>query len=155
MTMELIDCKERIQAYIRNMSKYRENGTPALHVRFLDKIFKCSMDPYTERQRRWVVQELLNIHEVDQQYVALNMLYAWKINRTLQLGMDVPTLRLDEALYLVHYKRIPPEVLKSLHERGNSHTIAFAGSLAPDCEAKEVFNIYISQDHFFRQEVTK
>ena len=77
----LLDCKERVEAYFRNMNKY-ENDID-IHVRFLDKIFHAAMDNYNTEEKLWILKELLNTanQESDEIYKTIDLSYCYKINR--------------------------------------------------------------------------
>lgn len=155
-------CEERISTYIRNMALYPDDVP--LRVRFLYKIWKVTLNTewtkivsgreYTAEEKAWILKTLVETsgHESDERYAALGFLFAYKMNKVLQLpGLEIPVRRLEPMLKTgPDLKPLPEKIRQSLRERKMGRQIAFVwSSLEPDEEALELFNIEIARDYFF------
>ena len=146
----LLDCKERVEAYFRNMNKY-ENDID-IHVRFLDKIFHAAMDNYNTEEKLWILKELLNTanQESDEIYKTIDFSYCYKINRINNNGLEIPIIRSKETIQatVCHEVEIPPEINAFLEKRPGQPTLKLAENLRPDEELLSLYNVKIAKDHF-------
>lgn len=148
-----IDCKERVEAYFNNMNKYKNDLD--IKVRFLDKIFKASIDEnYTNDEHVYVLRKLLNQskNESDIEYKILDLCYCFKINKIINANLEIPIIRSKDTIKatLCFDGNMPKDVYEKLQKREGQLTIKFANSLKPDKEILELFNVEIAQDHFYK-----
>ena len=151
---DLLDCKERAEAYFHNMAKYEKDIV--VHVRFLNKIFHAAMDDYSIEDRLWLLNKLIDTanEEEDQDYKALDFCYAYKINKIDDLGCDdrIEIFKLEnvlEAGICSDDTVVPETIMDYLKKRPGQPTIKFIESLHSDEELLELFNVKIPRDHFF------
>ncbi|MBQ9232541.1 MAG: hypothetical protein IJ167_00710 [Lachnospiraceae bacterium] len=147
----MLDCKERVEPYFRNMAKY-ENDL-VIHVRFLDKIFHAAMDDYDVEEKTWVLNELLSYanSEKELQYKLLDLCYAYRINKILGTNIDVPVIFSEDTIIASICSDdlvIPDSMMNYLKSRPELTTLKLKEVLESDKELLELYNVQISKDHF-------
>ena len=147
----MLDCKERVEPYFRNMAKYEKDLI--IHVRFLDKIFHAAMDDYDVEEKTWVLNELLSYanSEKELQYKLLDLCYAYRINKILGTNIDVPVIHSEDTIIASICSDdlvIPDSMMNYLKSRPELTTLKLKESLESDKELLELYNVQISKDHF-------
>ena len=149
--MNMLDCKERVEPYFRNMAKY-ENDL-VIHVRFLDKIFHAAMDDYDIKEKIWVLDKLLSYanSEEELEYKILDLCYAYRINKILDANINIPII-FSENIILASVcsddLKISDSMMNYLKNRPGQNTLKFKEVLESDKELLELYNVQISKDHF-------
>ena len=79
------------------------------------------------------------------------MLFCYKIKKAIGSDIEVPIIKSEKVVKGVDYehREAPEAIKKQLIERNNKLTLAFMEAAKPDEEALELYNVYISQDHFY------
>ena len=147
-----IDCRERTEAYFRNMSIYQ--GDVIIRVRFLDKIFKAATDiSYTWNEKIGVLKRLLEetSKEKDLSCKIVNLCFCYKLNNILKANLNIPVLKSERKITadICFNGEIPNKVKEKLEENSNTITFKLAETKRPDEECLRLYNVEIPKDHFF------
>ena len=147
----MLECKERVESYFRNMAKYEKDLI--IHVRFLDKIFHAAMDDYIESEKTWILKELISYaeNEVDMVYKILDLCYAFKINKINENNIDVPIIPSDDTIIAsvcTDDLTLPDSMMEYLKKKPGQTTLKLKENLESDKEILELYNVQISKDHF-------
>ena len=151
--MRSLDCKERVEAYFNNMAKYEKDIV--IHVRFLDKIFHAAMDNYTNEEKLWILDKLIDTASKEKEltYEVLDFVYAYRINKIGSMGRDsdIEIIKLDDVLEATPCSDgvdVPEPIMNYLKNRPGQTTLKFIESLESDKEILDLYNVKIAKDHF-------
>lgn len=146
----MFNALDKMEAYLSNMVKYDDN---MIIVRFLNKIYRLVVRDFHSIDEcmslmTYLANFVKNDENVDRK--CLCSLYLHKICIEMSCDVEFPVIRSNDLISVsVEYRPMPDEVKKIFEKTGHMSPIVFAESSKPDEDALNLFNVYISKDHFY------